>query len=541
MKLTRNSFILLAVVFLGANSSASAQVYSSGIATWEQRMAAGKLASSNHILLFGDTDILDRPEKLSFPPLQYEAPVPDQYRVQLKSGPVAYIVPDHERPLVNITVYIRTGKYLEPAGKEGLAELTGWLLAHGGAGTNSASQLEESVAFLGAQLESSIGDTQGNVSLNLLSKDLDAGLELLRDVLYAPRFQDDKIALRKQQMLQAMKQRNDDSSAIEGRESDFLAHGEKFWANQYSTSNSIESITRQNLDIFHKASCLPENFVVAVSGDFERDTMIVRLEKIFGHCPYDLGWRGESIPVVAIPSEPIPTNFIFTPPGLYLVNKPDVDQGRVSMMLPGIERGNPDYYAVVIMNNILGGGGFTSHLMNRIRSDEGLAYSVRSSFQAGVYFPSTFTIAFQSKSRTVAYAAAIALEETKRMSAQPVSEAELDLAKKGIIEGFPTYFNTKQKIAEQFAMDEFTGRHAKDPQFWKDFRANLQAVTDQDVLHVAKKYLTWEQFVVLIVGNEPDILLGYPTHPEDLKTLFGTFHDWPLRDPMTMQPLPPQK
>ena len=154
--------------------------------------------------------ILDRPEKISFPPLKYDAPVPDQYRVQLKSGPVAYIVPDHERPLVNITVYVRTGKYLEPAGKEGLAELTGWLLTHGGAGTNSAAQLEERVAFLGAQLNSTIGDNQGTVGLNLLSKDVDAGLGLLRDVLYAPRFQDDKIALRKQQTLQAMKQRNDD-------------------------------------------------------------------------------------------------------------------------------------------------------------------------------------------------------------------------------------------------------------------------------------------------------------------------------------------
>ncbi|HXI71791.1 MAG TPA: pitrilysin family protein [Verrucomicrobiae bacterium] len=483
-------------------------------------------------------DIVDRPEKLSFPPLKYDAPVPDQYRVQLKSGPVVYIVPDRERPLVNISVYVRTGKYLEPAGKEGLAELTGWLLTHGGAGTNSAAQLEERVAFLGAQLESSIGDNQGSVGLNLLSKDLDAGLGLLRDVLYAPRFQDDKIALRKQQTLQGMKQRNDDSSAIEDREADYLAHGEKFWANRYSTSNSIDSITALDIEKFHYAWFWPSNFVVAITGDFERDAMLAKLEKLFAGGP-------ENVPmdhlVAGGAPPPIPTNIVFAAPGLYLVNKPDVDQGRVSLMLPGIQRGNPDYYAVVIMNNILGGGGFTSHLMNRIRSDEGLAYSVYSSFQAGVYYPSTFTIGFQSKSRTVAYACAIALEETKRMSAEPVSEAELNLAKKGIIEGFPNFFNTKEKIAEQFAQDEFTGRHAKDPQFWKNFRANLQAVTEQDVLRVAKKYLTPDQFAVLVVGNEAEILLGYPTHPVDLKRLFGSFHEWPLRDPMTMQPLAPTK
>src|SRR5260221_4541736 len=154
------------------------------------------------------------------------------------------------------------------------------------------------------------------------------------------------------------------------------------------------------------------------------------------------------------------------------------------------------------MKHILGGGGFPSPLMNRIRSDEGLAYSVYSSFPAGVYYPSTFTIAFQSKSRTVGYACAIALEETKRMSAQPVSDAELNLAKKSIIEGFPNFFNTKEKIAEQFAQDEFTGRHAKDPQFWNNFRANLQAVTQADVLRVATKYLNPDKLVVLVIGNE---------------------------------------
>ena len=477
-----------------------------------------------------------RPEKLSFPPLKFDAPVPDQYRVTLASGPVAYLVPDRERPLVNITVYGRTGKYLEPAGKEGLAELTGWLMSHAGAGTNAAAQFEERIAFLGAQLDSTIGDTQGSVSLNLLSKDLDTGLGLLRDVLYAPRFEDDTIALRKQQTLQAMKQRNDDTSAIEDREADYLAQGETFWANRYSTSNSVESITRRDIRDFHFQWFWPSNFVIAVTGDFERNAMVSKLEKVFAGGPPLIS--ADPLLQTGTPP-PIPTNLTFAPPGVYLVHKPEVDQGRVSLLLPGIQRGNPDYYAVLIMNHILGGGGFTSHLMNRIRSDEGLAYSVYSRFQPGVYYPGTFTIGFQSKSRTVAFACAIALEETRRMSTQPVNAAELEVAQKGLIEGFPNFFNTREKIAEQFAMDEFTGRHAQDPQFWKNFRANLQAVTPQDVLRVAKKYLTSDRFVVLVVGNREDILRGDPTHPVDLKSLFGSFHEWPLRDPMTLQPLTP--
>src|SRR5204862_2055230 len=131
--------------------------------------------------------------------------------VALKSGPIAYVAADRELPLVNIVVYAHTGSYLEPAGKEGLAELTGYLLARGGTKSKTAEELEERLAFLAAELNSGIGETQGSVSLNLLSKDLPEGLALLREVLSAPRFQDDKISLRKQQMLQAMQERNDDS------------------------------------------------------------------------------------------------------------------------------------------------------------------------------------------------------------------------------------------------------------------------------------------------------------------------------------------
>ena len=358
---------------------------------------------------FAQAAIPDRPEKLSYPALTYAPPAPEKFRVALKSGPVAYVVPDRELPLVNIVVYAHTGEYLEPAGKEGLAELTGYLLARGGTKSKTAEALEERLAFLAAQLKSGIGENQGSVSLNLLAKDLDEGLAILREVLTAPRFQDDKIALRKQQMLQAMKERNDESAAIEEREQGFLAFGESFWANRYSTAASVDSITRADLEKFHQQWFHPANFVVAVSGDFDRDQMVQKLEALFADWPF----KGEA-------PTPIPTNTTFAATGAYLVDK-DVNQGRVAMMLPGILRDNPDYFAVVIMNDILGGGGFTSRIMNRVRSDEGLAYDAHSSFQGGVYYPLTFTAGFQSKSRTVAYAASLVLDEMKKMAAAPVT------------------------------------------------------------------------------------------------------------------------
>jgi zinc protease len=469
--------------------------------------------------------IPDRPEKLSFPPLQYDPPKPADYRLQLASGPVAYVVEDRELPLVNITVLVRTGDYLEPKGKEGLAELTGYLLSRGGTKSLTAEALEERLAFLAAQLQSGVGDTQGSVSLNLLSKDLDEGLGILREVLTEPRFQENKLTLRKQQMMQEMRMRNDDSAAIEAREAGYLAFGEDFWSNHQPTGDSVQSLTREDVVSFHRQWFAPSNFVVAVSGDFDRPQMVARLEKLFAAWPF-----------AASPHPPIPTNTAFASPGVYIVDK-DVPQGRVSMLLPGVMRDNPDYFALVIMNDILGGGGFTSRIMNRVRSDEGLAYDARSAFPGGTYYPLTFTAGFQTKSRTVAYAISIVEEEIGKIRDSSVSSAELDDSRRGFIERFPRAFATKAQVANTFAADEFTGRYAREPRFYEQYRDRLQAVSAEDVRRVARRYLDLSKLAILVVGKREEIMLGHPDHAVKL-TQFGggRLVDLPLRDPLTLRP-----
>ncbi|MBM3822176.1 MAG: insulinase family protein [Verrucomicrobia bacterium] len=470
--------------------------------------------------------IPNRPEKLAFPPLRFEPPNPADYRVALSSGLIAYLVPNRELPLVQITVLVRTGKYVEPEGKEGLSSLAGYLLSRGGAGSRDAQQLDERLDFLAAQLSTSVAETQGSASLNLLTKDLDEGLSILRDVLASPRFQEDRLTLRREQLLQEMRQRNDDSSSIEARERLFLAYGDAFWASKQSTSNAVTSITRADLETFHRRWFHPANFVVAASGDFDRQDMSARLEKLFAQWPF----QGDK-------ALPVPGDGRMSPPGAYLVDK-DVNQGRVLIFLPGITRENPDFFPVTVMNDILGGGGFTSRIMNRVRSDEGLAYSAFSSFTGGVYYPLQFIAGFQSKSRTVTYAASIVLDEMSKMARELVGEDELETSRRSFIDTFPRSFANKAQVASIFAQDEFTGRYQKEPDYWKQYRNRIAKVTTDDVRRVAGRYLDTNQVRILIVGQREEILKGHPDHAVRLDQLAGgKVNHVPLRDPLTMKPV----
>ncbi len=505
----------LLISLLGGCRTASPQSSASAIATGPE---------VNYIKRY--PEIPERPEELKFPPFNFQPPHAATYRVPLRSGPVAYVAEDRELPLVTITLSVHTGDWVEPEGKEGLTDMCGYLLTRAGTAARTAQELDERLAFLAANLASSIGGAQGSVSLNLLSKDLDEGLAILREVLTQPRFQEDRLALYKQQSLQAMKQRNDESANIERLETGYLAYGDKFWDNRNATAASLESITRDDLIAFHHCWFFPSNFVVTASGDFDRATMIAKLEQLFDNWP----WTNS-------PPPPIPQDVTMSPAGIYLVNK-DVNQGRVTMLLPGIMRDNPDYFSILIMNEIFGGGGFTSRIVNRVRSDEGLAYAVGSAFPGGTYFPSYFRASFQSKSRTVAYATSIILEEMKRMAAEPVSAEELENAKSGFIDRLPRSFASKGQIVGMLASEEFTGRYQTDPGYWQNVAARVRAVTQADVQRVAQQYLTPERLVILVVGDKEEILKGHPNHAVRLEDLGGgRITELPLRDPLTLVPM----
>jgi predicted Zn-dependent peptidase len=463
------------------------------------------------------------PRELEFPKLVYDPPKAANYRHVLSNGVVAFLAEDHDLPLVNMAVLVRTGSYLDPKGKEGLAAMSANQMRSGGTTHMKAETFDEEAAFLAANLTSSMGDTQGVVNLNCLTKDIDRALELFFDMLENPGFQPDRIALYKDQIVQGLERRNDETESILVREWTRLIRGDKHFSTAWTTKPSIESITREDLLAFHKKYYHPGGFIFAVSGDFNSQEMTGKLEKFMQ------GWTAsnEQVPAVPKPS--------YVPkPGVYMVNKPDVNQGQVTLGHLATTRDNPDFYALSIMDDILGGGGFTSRIMSRVRSDEGLAYSAGSNFGFGVYYDGVFQAGFQSKSDTCAQATAIVLEEIEKIRNQKVSQDELETAKNYAVEVFPRNFATAAAIAATFANDEYTHRK---PDFWETYRDRIRAVTADDVLRVAKKYLAPEKLVILAVGNVEDMLEGSQNKAEYTFKKFargGEIQRIPLPNPLTM-------
>jgi zinc protease len=467
--------------------------------------------------------IVKHPSELKFPPRDFTPPVAAQFRHKLSNGATAFLLEDHELPLIDISVLIKTGDYLDPAGKEGLASLMGRQMVSGGTTAKSPAAFEEEVAFLAAQIRSGVAELQGTASLNCLTKDLDAGLALFADMLRHPGFDESRLKLAKSQALQSLERRNDSTASIEGREFARLLRGEKHFSTLPMTKATLEAISRQDLIDFHDRYYYPSNFVLAVSGDFDTKQMLAKLEQALGNWPN----RAERI------SEPPAPNF--TPkPGVYLVDKKDVNQARVSIGHLGIQRSNPDHIAIEVMNAMLGGNPFVSHIFARIRTDEGLAYSARSSFLPGTYYDGLFEASFQSKSPSAAQAISIVLEEMQRMQTTQVTSEELTLAINHAVETLPGRFSNARQKAAQFAAD-FYSKRPED--YWQTYRDRIRDVTADDVQRVARKYLHPDQLVIVAVGDVDTILRGNPDRPQySIAKLAGDRGPAriPLPDPLTM-------
>jgi len=471
---------------------------------------------------FAQTPIPAHPDKIAYPVLNYELPRASQFRSVLSNGLVVYIAEDRMLPTFDMSVALRVGGAIDPPGKAGLASLLGDQMRDGGTTDLTPDQLDEKVEFLAARLSTRIGDTEGNASLGCLSKDIDEALALFVDVLRHPRFDEDRLRLAKERVLQNIKRRNDSTRSILEIEWGFLMNGSDHFSNRYASSESINAVTRDDLVSFHRRFVHPGNMIIAVAGDFDKSAMLAKLEQAFGDWPV-----GETGPTAF----DAPT---YQPkPGVYLVHKDGVNQGQVRIGHKSIVRGGPDEFPLMVMEGILGASGFRSRLVARVRSDEGLAYNTGGRFDQAVYYPGDFTCWFQSKSNACAYATRIVLEEIDRIRAEKPSRQDVDDAVAYAVESFPQRFPNRMSILRTYARDEYTGR---DPDYWQHYVENLKRVTADDVLRVAKKYLHPDELVILAVGDTDAMRKGGHDKAPELKfDDLGSVTVWQARDCDTLK------
>ncbi len=465
-------------------------------------------------------DIVDHPDKLKFKDLNYKPPKAKDYKHTLKCGATAYVAENKEVPTLQVTVLLRAGSMYEPVDKAGLADMTGYLMRNGGVEGMTASELDEKIAQLAGEVSVNMSGSRGTARLFCLSKDTDEGLALLKSVLRTPVFDEKAIDRYRTDVLSELEQRNANTSDIESREWQFLMYGDHPSTIPYRrTEQSIKSITREDMAAFHKQYFFPKNFIFAVSGDFKTKDILKKLNDMLA------GWPDHGLDFPVIPDEiPDPE------PGVYMIEKEDVNQSRIRLGHIGVKRGMPDEYALLVMNDILGGGGFTSRIVRRVRSDEGLAYSAGSRFDRPVLYPGTFRAWFQTKHATAAFGTRLILTEIDRIRIEACEEETVENAKASFVSNLVNPFSSKNAIVNTFADDEYTGRQ-KD--YWQNYAKNMNAVTPDDVLAVAKKYLHPDKLVFLIVGDPEAVQKGSDKH-DDRFSDFGEIVILPLRDPMTL-------
>ena len=475
-----------------------------------------------NVAVAADTEISDRPEELVYGTVDWEIPDAESIRFELANGIPVYALRDSQFPLVNIAVYFRGGRYLVPEGQEGLHSIAGRVWRTGGADELTAGELDEELDFLAANLSIGVGDVTGSVSLNVLSKDLDAAMKLMMTVLTEPRFQEDRFVKAKDDLLQRMKTRNDNTASIEGREWSRLIYGEDYFMNRLPTQASVAALTPEAAKAFVTSLIRSDNIIVAVSGDFEEAGLSKMLEGSIG----TLSKLDAKLPAIPQPDH-TPT------PGVYFVNKDDVNQGRISFGHMGYRLGDPDQFSLLVGNDIVGGHGFTARMMKTIRSDEGLAYSAYSSLAFPTSYPGSLRAFFQSKSSTCAYATELGFKLYEEMRTDPVTDEELTVSKNQFIDTFPKSFGSASQTVSVFAIDELLGRSHD---YWTDYRDKVAAVNAEDITKAFKAKIHPDKMIILVVGNIAEIMEGHPDHDAAFSD-FGEITEIPLRDPMTLEPM----
>ncbi len=426
-------------------------------------------------------------KQIAIPPLPAFHPQQPR-RVELANGMVIFLQEDHELPLIRGTARIRGGSREEPAAKVGLVEIYGEVWRTGGTASQTGDALDDYLEAHAARVETSGGIDSTTASWDCLKDNFDDVFKVFVDLVEKPEFREEKIPLAKNQLDTRIARRNDDPRAIAAREAQKLGYGADSPYARQAEYSTVEAVTRDDLVRWHRTYVHPNNIVLGVSGDFDSKSMEEKLRSAFGSLP-----KGPA-------GKPPELSFHGPKPGVYLVEKEDVNQSNIRMVELGTRRDNPDYYAIEALNEILGGG-FSSRLMQEVRTKKGLAYAVGGGIGTAFDHPGLLQISAGTKSGTTAAAIDALYEEIDGLAANPPSVDELKKAKSYILNSFVFQFDSKEKVLAERMSYEFYGYPAD---FLERYRAGIEKVTEQDVARVAQKYVHKDRLAVLVVGKAAD-------------------------------------
>jgi zinc protease len=404
----------------------------------------------------------------------------------LDSGLTLLLVERHNLPVVIVSIGFTAGSLREPADKAGLASLTAGLLTSG-TKTRKAAQINEEIEFVGAALHGSGGDDYITVSLSVLKKDVHLGFDLLSDIIINPVFPGDELIKKVERVKGSLKSREEDPGFLASREFRKAVFGSHPYGRLISgNAETLDSITRKDVMDFHAAYYVPNNAIMSVVGDVTPEEVHELLKKYFSK------WHSREVKAVNLP-----------------VSKKERDQqtieidrnltqANIILGHSGVSRDNPDYYALSLMNYILGGGGFASRLMQNIRVEKGLVYDIRSSFSPDKYGGS-FSVVLQTKNESANTAITEIIKEINKISTLHVSDAELSDAKAFLVGSFPMRIETSRRIAGFLVAVEYYGLGVG---YIDDYPRYINSVTKDEILRVARKYLDSRNFHLVVVADK---------------------------------------
>lgn len=429
---------------------------------------------------------------LLLPILAAAAPLAE--REVLDSGLTLLVASRRALPIVTVKVTVQAGSLWEPEGQAGLANLSALLLTRGTA-TRTAAQIDEAVDFMGASLSSTADRDSSEVDLTLLKKDLPAGLELLADVLIHPAFEEGEIARKVRELRAALRKRQEDPGEVASEAFNELIFGSHPYGRPLEgTDASLAAITRDEIVKFYRDHYTPERAFVTVVGDVELKEITAQLRTLLGPWP-----KGKGTVEKAGEPKPLQEKIV--------VKKIDRSVAQANILLghQGIRRDNPDFYALTVMNYILGGGGFSSRLVERIREEKGWAYDVHSYFYPGLE-RGAFQVGLQTKNETAGPAVEEVLRELRRIRDQGVTDQELADTKAYLTGSFPLRLDTNRKLAGLISTVEY---YKLGLDYADRYPRLIEAVTKEEALRVARTYLTPDRYVLVVVADQAKAALPY--------------------------------